>query len=127
MPKGSGYGPNYRAAMAGAELQWKARSHSQRRALLVSEGYRGTPARCIPADVPHPTYQALADAGCAVQDAPRHQRWLTPMGLLVREAGLALEARRPSECSHNPAPYDARPVALPQPCPCAKRGGARRG
>ena len=92
MPKGSEYGPNYRAAMAGAELQWEALSKSMReqmrRSMFSGSGPRGAWLHYPPLG----TARALARRNLVRRIG--HSFWLTPMGLLVREAGHALEARR---------------------------------
>ena len=85
----STYGPDYDAAMAGAVLQWRRRGHVQQQALADAfEPEPGTPARMIPWLTPGRVVESLQRLGLVHDD-----RWLTPMGMLVREAGLAERKR----------------------------------
>jgi hypothetical protein len=89
--KAGGYGPNHRAAMAGAELQFRRLGCQQKRALTRAPTARGVPyvAAWVASTTAKRVWASLVRRGLLTEEG-----WLTPMGLLVREAGLALEARR---------------------------------
>ena len=59
MPKGSEYGPNYRAAMAGAELQWEALSKSMRERSLMGDSATTRPAVPTPRTLSGASARAL--------------------------------------------------------------------
>jgi hypothetical protein len=86
------YGPDYAAMMAGARLMWDRLSPAMQLGLASAEQYSRTPLRRAQYNLRAPTYQALVVRGLAEDNANRWSRWLTPAGLLVREAGL--QARR---------------------------------
>ena len=86
------YGPDYRASMAGARLQWDKLSPTMQDALALAPFISG--GRRLRSTVS--TAFALARRGlCTRMLGVAHlDRYapLTPMGLLVREAGLAARA-----------------------------------
>ena len=83
------YGPDYRASMAGARLQWDKLSPTMQDALSCAYEKGGPITRVL--EAAEPTSDALIRRGLAVKlGGP--WTWLTPMGLLVREAGLAAQA-----------------------------------
>lgn len=80
-----------RAALAGARLEWDGLTPTMQAALL--EGWAETGERINSNAVRLPTREALADRGI-VRDS-KHGAPLTPLGVLVREAGI----RKPVEVS----------------------------
>jgi hypothetical protein len=88
----SAYGPDYDAAMAGARLQWDRLSPTMQRALSEAATSANYPTRRVDGVWSKSTVLALVRRD--LTGAFGQWGLLTPMGLLVREAGLAAKRER---------------------------------